>query len=252
MASEPDPEKKVVKRVVRKPVAKKSVQADDQAVDEPTIRFGRPTTKTAARPPAVKSKAKTGTRPSTKPVKQPKAPRPSNEWGKKTAAAFASGRSRVGSGAKSSFTSTRGAISGGYTRMRALRIPTLEPRVAAAITGLLVSALTLGLFVLFANLFSALRGTSTGGGRWGSITIVVLAFAAFALGEFLLTKFGVLQARLVSIMAVFLAAFAILALFLGVIDTMWALLVLPVVGVVTFVIAQILIDIADKAAHSVE
>ena len=92
-----------------------------------------------------------------------------------------------------------------------------------------------------------MRGVSSGGGRWGSLTFVVVTFVAFALGELLLTAFGSSQARLTSFLGAVLTIVAILGLFLGLADTQWALIIVPTLGAISYAIANGLLNLAEDS-----
>ena len=238
MAEEQQPTKKVVKRVVKRTVAKKPPAPAE------TVRFGRPTTKTITRSkPAAKVAVKPAARRPTKPARPARTPRPRNDWGKKVAATGG----KAANTAKSTATTARTVVKKRYAAIRAYRLPRVAPRLASTIAGLLVGVVTVGIVWFFANLFSIFRGTSTGGGRWGSLTLVVVAVIAFAFGEYLLAKLHVRQPRLTSILAVCLTLIAILAFFVGVVDSGWAWLILPPLGAVSYLVAHELIRLADSS-----
>lgn len=74
----------------------------------------------------------------------------------------------------------------------------------------------------------------------------MVAFIAFVLGELLLSAFGVAQARLMSFLGVVLTIVAMLVLFLGLADTVWAIVIVPSVAVISYVIAHWLLQIAEN------
>ena len=238
MAQGEKPTRKVVKRVGKRTVVKKPPAPAE------TVRFGRPATKTAGRlRPAARVVAKPAVR---RPIKGPKpvrAPRPRNDWGKK----FAATGGKAAISATTTARSARTGFTNQYNAVRAYRLPHVAPRLASPISGFLVGVVTVAVVGLFANLFSIFRGTSTGGGRWGTLTLVVVAFIAFALGEYLLAKLQVRQSRLTSILAVSLTLMAILAFFVGVVDSAWAWLILPPLGAVSYLAAHELIRLADSS-----
>ena len=236
--AEEEQTKKVVRRVVRKSAAEKAPPPAE------TVRFGRPASRTTSRSkPATKVAVKPVARRPLKPPKPAKTPRPRKDWGKK----FATGGGKAANTAKSATTTVRTGVTNRYNAINAYRLPRLAPTLASAIVGLLVGLVTVCVVGLFANLFSIFRGTSTGGGRWGSLTIVFVAFIAFAFGEYLLTKLEVRQSRLTSILAVCLTLMAILAFFLGVVDSVWAWMILPLLGAISYVVAHELIRLADSS-----
>lgn len=243
MAEEQEPAKKATKRVVkrtvvRQPVAKKPV---------PTVRYGRPTSTATRFLPAAKVASPKGTQPKSKVT----APKPSRGLGKKAGKAISQqsvrGASAVAGGFKGVATKVGSATGSAVDVVRAYRLPRIEQTTAAAIVGLLIGLITVSVTALFAMGFGQLRGTSTGGGRWGSLTIVIVAFIAFALGEYLLAKLQVRQPRVTSFLGVCLTLFAIMALFLNVVDGVWAWLVLPVLGAAAYAIAHRAVAAADSS-----
>ena len=107
---------------------------------------------------------------------------------------------------------------------------------AAAITGLVVGLLAVGLGWLSYELFSATRGTSAGGG-WGALVLVVVAFVTFAVGELLLGGFGVEHGRFISAMSVMLVLVVVLTFFLELAAGPVAWILFPVLGLVTFMVS---------------
>ena len=237
MAKEQEPAKKVAKRVVKKTVVRRPAAK----MPAPTVRFGRPNPKANAAPPK-------------KTVGAPKVAAPKRELGKKAGSA---GKA-VGNQTRKAASAVAGGIMGAagtvgssttaaFGKARAFRIPRMEQTVASAIVGLLVGLFTVGLAALFAMMFSELRGTSTGGGRWGSLTVVIVAFVAFAIGELLLATFHVRQPRVTSFLGVLFTLFLIMAFFLNVVDGTWAWLAVPLLGAVTYAIAYRAIAAADSS-----
>jgi hypothetical protein len=233
MADEQRPAKKVVKRVVKKTVVRPSSSADHST----PVRYGRPATK-----------AKVAAR------MKPASPRPRADIGAKVGVAgkvISSGSSRAASGVAGAAGSATRATGSFLARLhraaRSWRIPHLHPLLAAAITGIVVGLVSVGLGLAALAIFSEVRGVASGGGRWGSLTFVVVAFIAFALGELLLSAFGSTQARLTSFLGVVLTIVAILSLFLGLADTRWALVLVPLLGAVTYAVAHWLLDLAERS-----
>lgn len=231
------PPKKVVKRVVKKSVATPKEAA-------PQVRYGRPVA-TAPRPQAKSEPAPS--------KRTPKTPRPKKTVASKVKGAQKSVTSKSTSAAsgvvgafRSGATRTGEAVSDWFYRVRTWRMPHWSPLPASVFTGAVVGIIAVGLGLASKSLFNELRGVSAGGGRWGSLTFVVVAFVAFVLGELLLSGFGVAQARLTSFLGVVLTIVAMLGLFLGLADTAWALLIVPAVAVISYVVAKWLLDIADS------
>lgn len=239
MAEEQEPEKKFAKRVVKKTVVRRPL-ANKPA---PTLRYGRPAPMPTKTRPAAKSNP----------------PRPSRDLGKKAGSAgkavgqqTGKAASAVGGVFKGAAGKIGSATGSTFGKVRAYRLPHLEQTRAAAIVGLFIGVITVGVVIFFTRLFSELRGTSTGGGRWGSLTVVIVAFIAFALGEYLLAKMHVRQPRVTSFMAMCLTLFAIMAFFLEPIRGAWAWLIVPLLGAATFAIAHRAIAAADSSSAQPE
>ena len=241
MAEEQKPAKKaakpvVKKTVVRRPVAKKAV---------PTVRYGRPTSTATRFLPAVKVAPPNKTRSK----KRVTAPKTSRDLGKRAGVARQTGKaaSAVAGGVKGVANRVGSATGSMFGAVRDYRLPRIEQTRASAIVGLLIGLITVGVTALFAMGFGQLRGTSTGGGRWGSLTVVIVAFIAFALGEYLLAKLHVRQPRVTSFLGVCLTLLAIMAFFLNVVDGVWAWLVLPLLGAAAYAIAHRAVAAADSS-----
>lgn len=242
MAKEQKPAKKVAKRVVKKTVVKRPVAK----IAAPTVRFGRPN---PTAPPAAKAAP-----PKKSVSKTTKVAAPKRELGKQAGSAGKAvghqtrkAASAVAGGIKGAAGTVGSSTSAAFGKARAFRIPRMEQTTASAIVGLLVGLFTVGLAALFAMLFSELRGTSTGGGRWGSLTVVIVAFVAFAVGELLLATFHVRQPRVTSFLGICFTLFFIMAFFLNVVDGAWAWLVVPLLGAATYAIAHRAVAAADSS-----
>lgn len=238
MADDSKPAKKVVKRVV-----KKAVVAPAPTSEEPQVRYGRPVT-TAPRPKAKVDAAPTKSKPA-----RPKIDVATKVKGAQKAVTSkgSSAVSGVAGGVRSASSRLGDSISDSFYRLRTWRMPHWSPLPAAVFTGVVVGLISVGLALASKALFNELRGVSAGGGRWGSLTFVVVAFIAFVLGELLLSGFGVAQARLTSFLGVVLTIVAMLGLFLGLADTIWAALIVPVVAVISYVLAHWLLQIAENS-----
>lgn len=237
--------KKVAKRVVKKTVVKRPASSQSA----PTIRYGRPsappeTEEQTAVQPVAKAKVPTRTVQSPKPPAAPRPPRPPRELGKKAGETAG----KIGSGITGVGHKVGDTVHAGWSSLRSFRLPRLEQTRAAAIVGVVIGLITVVITGGLTRMFSELRGVSTGGGKWGSLTVVVVAFIAFALGEFLLAKMHVRQPRITSFLALIMTLVLIMALFLGPIYTMWAWLIMPILGALTFAASHRLIAITDNAA----
>lgn len=133
-----------------------------------------------------------------------------------------------------------------YRAVRALPLPRLEETAVSAVVGAGIGLLTVAIAAALLMSFSVLRGVASGGGSWGSLLIVVVAFIAFALGEYFLAKFGVRQPRATSFLGLALIAIAIMAVFIGPIHSWWAWLIVPGLGAAAFALAHRLVAAAAQ------
>lgn len=218
------------------------------------IRYGRP-----AAAPKLTGEAPTQRQPAAKAAgpkkvrspKPPAAPKPPRELGKKAGQTTVKVAGALGSGLTGARHKVGDTVHAGLTRARSFRLPRLEQTRAAAIVGAIVGLTTVALTGLLTRMFSELRGVSTGGGRWGSLTIVVVAFVAFALGELLLAKMHVRQPRVTSFLGLVITLVVIMGLLLGVINSVWAWLIMPVLGAAAFALSHRLIAVTDSTPRHV-
>lgn len=236
--AEQEPPKKVVKRVVKKAV-----------VQPPAMRYGRP----AAAPSKVAdhveptpsppvSAEKIGAKRST--FTRPQFKRPHVDLGSVRGRTTQAASSVTATTRKFSRTSADFVVDRWYD-LRAWWLPSLPPARASVITGLLMGLLAVGLGVGALAIFSQVRGVASGGGTWGSLTFVVVAFVAFAGGERLLAGFDTPMPRLTSFLGITLTLVAILGLFLGVADSTYAIVVVPVVTAAGYLVAHWLLAFAE-------
>jgi hypothetical protein len=251
MTDEQRPAKKVVKRVVKKTVARPAAASEA----EPQVRYGRAVTGTTPRPKAKAAAPKlpSAKLPSTKSPKRP--PRPGLDLGGKVRSAQKAISIRVSDAAWEVADATRSAtrsVGSRFARVgravRDWRIPHWNPLPASIFTGAVVGLVAVGLGRAALAMFERTRGVSSGGGNWGSLTFVVVTFIAFVVGELLLSAFGSTQARLTSFLGIVLTITALLGLFLGLAETSWVLLLVPVLGAVTYAIAYGLLNIAESSS----
>lgn len=219
MVEERRPTKRVVKKVVRKTVVVRPARPGSTSVRQAE----RPTVST----PLARLKAKAATRPSIR------IPTPPRRPGAGLASRARLAGSRVSDRARDVSFSTKQRVRDGLYWVRDLRLPLLSPLRAAAISGLVVGLLAVGLGWLSYELFSATRGTSAGGG-WGALVLVVVAFVTFAVGELMLGGFGVEHGRFISAMSVMLVLVVVLTFFLELAAGPVAWILFPVLGLVTF------------------
>jgi hypothetical protein len=250
MADEQRPAKKVVKRVVKKTVARPPAASEP----ETRIRYGRPVTGTVPRP---KAKAAAPQAASAKVSKRPSRPR--LEIGDKVKGAQkvistrgSSAASGVAGAVGSAARGVGSKVASGGRAIRDWRIPHWNPLPASLFTGAVAGLVAVGLGLVALSIFNQVRGVYGGGGSWGSLTFVVVAFIAFAVGELLLSAFGSTQARLTSFLGIVLAITAILGLFLGLADSGWALLLVPVLCAITYAASYALLNIAESGSTEPE
>ena len=258
MADEQTP-KKVVKRVVKRPIAPTA-----PASARPTMRYGRPVdgpaTKVSARdepaaaPPASPSRPRTVKKAKSGPaIKRPAVSTPNikpalDSIRSRTSSAATAVGSRAGRAGRATGSFTAGR----WAALRAWRIPHVEPVRATLITGLLVGLVSVGLGVGALRLFTEVRGVANGGPLWGTLTFVVVSLVAFELGERLLAAFGTPAPRLISFLGVLLTLITILGVFLGLADSRYGLVLVPVLTAAAFWAAHQLLVIAESRPADVE
>ncbi len=248
MAEEQEPTPRVAKRVVKKTVVKRPV-----APPAPTMRYGRPSvtpTPSAPRAAAAKSTATKGSITKVRPgLPQLAIGKKVNATGRVVGAQTARAASATFGGIKNTTRRAGEIVSDSIYSLRHYSLPRIEQTKAAAAVGAVVGVVVVAVTALLVTMFSHLRGVSTGGGRWGSLAVVVVAFIAFALGEFLLAKWYVRQPRITSFLALCLELVVIMGLFLGVINSVWAWLIMPILGAVAFALSHRLIAVADSSSY---
>lgn len=232
------PRKKVVKRVVKKtvPRASSSPAAKPVRYGRPVATSTKPQAKVASRPGA-KPAGSTSTRPRVKVGAAGKAL-------KSRGAGVASG---VAGAAGSAARATGDFVTDRFHALIAWRVPHLDPRLAAVVTGLVVGLVSVGLGLIALEIFNDVRGVASGGGRWGTLTFVVVTFIAIVIGDLLLTAFGTARPGLISFLAVVLTIVALLGVFLEMADDRRALVLVPALGAVAYFIAHWLITLAESS-----
>jgi hypothetical protein len=220
MVDERRPAKKVVKKVVRKTVVVRPAQPGSTKVRPAAPKAGTPLAKLRAK----------ASRPSIRIPSPPRRP------GAGLAARARLAGSRAGDRGRDVSFAARERVRSGLHWLRDLRLPLLSPIRAAAITGLVTGLLAVGLGYLSYELFSATRGT-TAGGFWGAIVLVVVAFVTFALGEVMLGGFGVDHGRFISAMSIMLVLVFILTFFLELAAGPAAWILIPVLGMIAFMVS---------------
>lgn len=260
MADEQTP-KKVVKRVVKRPIA-----PTKSAPSGPTMRYGRPVdgpaTKVAARDEPAEARPTSPAGPTTKAkgkgmpsIKRPSVSTPNINL----KPAFDSIRSRTSTAATAvgSRAGRVGRATGDFTAdrwaaLRAWRMPQLESGRASLITGLIVGLVSVGLGVGALALFTEVRGVANGGPLWGTLTFFVVSLVAFALGERMLGAFGSDSPRVTSFLGVMLTLITILGVFLGLADSRFGLVLVPVLTAAMFWAAQRLLTMAESTPADIE
>ncbi len=220
MVDERRPAKKIVKKVVRKTVVVRPAQTGSTKVRPAAPKAGTPLAKLRAK----------ASRPSIRIPSPPRRP------GAGLAARARLAGSRVGDRGRDVSFAARERVRSGFHWLRDLRLPLLSPIRAAAITGLVTGLLAVGLGYLSYELFSATRGT-TAGGFWGAIVLVVVAFVTFAVGEVMLGGFGVDHGRFISAMSIMLVLVFILTFFLELAAGPAAWILIPVLGMIAFMVS---------------
>jgi hypothetical protein len=233
------PRKKVVKRVVKKTVTRPS----SPPAAEP-IRYGRPVSTTSTKPRA-KVASRRGARPAGPTRTRPRVK--VGAAGKALTSRSADVASGVAGAAGSAARAIGTFVADRFRAMIAWRVPHIDPRLASVITGLLVGLVSVGLGLVALEIFNDVRGVSSGGKQWGSLTFVVVTFIAIILGDLLLTAFGTARAGLISFLGVVLTIVAILGLFLEMADDQRALVLVPVLGAVTYLASHWLISVAESS-----
>lgn len=233
--------RRVVKRTVVKPVAapRASTPAahSESPVAQPAVR--RSSTVTQVQPVEAKTPVSV---PSTR-------RRPSVD--------ISGTAGKVGGAVSGGVGSAGRAISSGAGRVRdgavdlidtvrAWRIPQIEPVKASLITGLLAGLLVTALGALLLLVFEWLRGVSTGGGFWGSISIAVLTVVCLYFGSWLLRSFGVSSPFQISLIGVSFALTLELIFFLTLTYSAWAWLIVPVITTASYFAAAALVRLSEE------
>lgn len=257
---EQEPPKKVVRRVVKRAVSQ-----------PPAMRYGRPTSPPTPAPVTPRTTAPAAVADDVEPIPSPPASaetieakrssfslsfkRPQTKSARFKAphldlGAVRDRTSRTASGVTATgrevSRTTADLIIDRWYDLRAWWLPTIEPMRASAITGFLMGLLAVGLGAGALGIFSQVRGVASGGGTWGSLTFVVVTFVAFAGGERLLTGFGAPMPRLTSFLGITLTLVAILGALLGVADSTWAIVVVPLVTATGYLAAHWLLALAES------
>jgi len=120
---------------------------------------------------------------------------------------------------------------------RQLSLPALGPLPAAALTGVVVGLLAVGLTWLAERGCVALRGTSSCGDP-GLLVLLAIVVVVGLAGRTLLGALRVPDPGSTSFLATALMAVLAMLFLMGSLADTWMLVVLPVLGAVTFAVAQ--------------
>jgi hypothetical protein len=115
--------------------------------------------------------------------------------------------------------------------------PVLPGRAAAAVAGLLVGALIVGLTAASFELCSWLQGTNSCGGP-GIFLLLAILVLAVVLGTVVLRLFEVPEPGSTSFLAVGLTSVVALLFLVDALFEWWMLIVIPLVSVATFVLSH--------------
>lgn len=127
----------------------------------------------------------------------------------------------------------------------AWRIRQLAPMPASIVTGLVCGAVVTAIGATLLAIFEWTRGTATGGGLWGSLSVGALLVTCFFLGAGLLRRFGSPQPTGTSLLAVVLSLTGTL-LFVEPANGPWAAALIPTVIVLSYVAAARLTDVVSR------
>ncbi len=122
------------------------------------------------------------------------------------------------------------------TRISAPSMPTIAGWLAAAVAGVVIGLLMVGMTAGSLQACEAVRGTSTCGGYGVPILIVIMA-ALIAIGGFLLRLFHVPDPVSTSFLAVGMVAVIALLFLLDFLLSVWMLLVIPLIAVAMYLLA---------------
>lgn len=120
---------------------------------------------------------------------------------------------------------------------RELRPPSLGGPVAAAVTGLVVGLLMVGLSWGSLRLCEVARGTSSCG-QPGFVVVLAILALLVVVGRLLLRTLGVDDAGSISFLGVGVVAVVTLLFLVGALFQWWIVLVLPAVSVASFALAH--------------
>ena len=123
------------------------------------------------------------------------------------------------------------------TRKAARTGPVVSAPLAAALVGLLVGALTVGLTWASLHLCSSVRGTSSCGNP-GALLLLAIVVVMIVVGGLALRSLGVPDSGTTSLLGMVLMTAVMLVVFVRVLDEWWIAIALPVVAAVTYAVAE--------------
>ena len=119
---------------------------------------------------------------------------------------------------------------------RPITLPRINPRFAAAVTGLVVGLVGVLLSYGASQGCEAVRGVGSCGGT-GLFALLAVVAIQVLLGSLLLKAFGLNDPTSTSFLGVGLVAVLALLFFLGSLESIWMLLVIPVLTAITFLVS---------------
>lgn len=121
---------------------------------------------------------------------------------------------------------------------RALKVPTVTGRAAAALTGLVVGLA--GAFATWGVMAGceAVRGVSSCGGAPGFFLLLTVLALMVLLGSLLLRSLGVGDATSTSLLGVGIIAVAVMLVLIDAVFSVWMFAVVPVLGSLAYVLAH--------------
>ncbi|MFY0407164.1 hypothetical protein [Solicola sp. PLA-1-18] len=261
-SGEPTPQRRVVRRVVRKPVAAPPpvaapAPASHRAADDDTapLPVVEPVERDERRAPAPGRRAARAPRLSLPSVSVPKVSMPtlslpslpswrrrqdpSSETREDDAATVvvdeprAEPSSPVAVRVRERSDDVRRAVAVRLDRARALPMPAL-----AAVLGLVLGLVAVLLCWAATEVFAALLGTPAGG-RWGFLVLAIVGVATIVVGSRALRALDAPEPGATAFVGVVLVPVVVLGLFLGLSATGWAFVIVPLLSAATFALAHL-------------
>ena len=132
---------------------------------------------------------------------------------------------------------------------RPFRLPAIDGRAAAVVTGLVIGVLTVGLTWASLGLCNAVKGTSSCGNP-GYLLLVAILVAMVLLGSVLLRAWGIPDATSISFLAVGLLAVFVLVFLVGALESWTMILVIPLVTAAAYALSHwVTTAITEDSAH---